>query len=64
MSKIEEINEDNCVLDDMELVLTCMVFEPQKRVKINFKNKETKKMLDKIFQKIRKLNDIVKEQKL
>lgn len=60
MSEIE-INEDNCVLNDMELVLTCIIFEPRKRVKINFKNKETKEMLDKIFQKIKKLNDMAKE---
>lgn len=60
---MNEITDNNYVLDDMELVFTCILFEPKERIKISFKRKETKEMLSKIFQKIRKLNDMAKQAK-
>lgn len=60
---MNEITDNNYVLDDMELVFTCILFEPKERIKISFKRKETKEMLSKIFQKIRKLNDMAKQVK-
>ena len=57
------MNKHNCVLSDMELVFTCILFEPKERIKVNFEEKITKEMLSKIFQKIKKLNDLAKEQK-
>lgn len=60
---MNEITDNNCVLDDTELVLTCIIFEPKERIKVNFETKETKEMLNKIFQKIKKLNDMAKQAK-
>lgn len=62
----KEINEDNCVLDKNELYLINLIFE-SKRKQVGdpgFGLKEiSDSFLNKIFDKINKLNDIIKERK-
>lgn len=59
MSELIEINKDNCVLSEFDMENLEQTFDVYKNQAINNKyEKQITNMLDKLFLKINKLNDL------